>query len=100
MPPLTLDNTKFSMDGTGLATEAHGIYMAGRGRNEAQCEQPPTPDHQQRFNAIAWDGVDGGNEGSTYFINITDGSTFTADGNNGGIIGRESLDVLVDNSTP
>ena len=96
---LTLDNTKFSMDGTGLATEAHGIYMAGRGRNELNVNNHSTLTINNCFNAIAWDGVDGGNEGSTYFINITDGSTFTADGNNGGIIGRESLDVLVDNST-
>ena len=96
---LTLDNTKFSMDGTGLATEAHGIYMAGRGRNELNVNNHSTLTINNCFNAIAWDGVGGGNEGSTYFINITDGSTFTADGNNGGIIGRESLDVLVDNST-
>ena len=96
---LTLDNTKFSMDGTGLATEAHGIYMAGRGRNELNVNNHSTLTINNCFNAIAWDGVGGGNEGSTYFINITDGSTFTADGNNGGIIGREALDVLVDNST-
>ena len=96
---LTLDNTKFSMDGTGLATEAHGIYMAGRGRNELNVNNHSTLTINNCFNAIAWDGGGGGNEGSTYFINITDGSTFTADGNNGGIIGREALDVLVDNST-
>ena len=96
---LTLDNTKFSMDGTGLATEAHGIYMAGRGRNELNVNNHSTLTINNCFNAIAWDGVGGGNKGSTYFINITDGSTFTADGNNGGIIGREALDVLVDNST-
>ena len=96
---LTLDNTKFSMDGTGLATEAHGIYMAGRGRNELNVNNHSTLTINNCFNAIAWDGVGSGNEGSTYFINITDGSTFTADGNNGGIIGREALDVLVDNST-
>ena len=96
---LTLDNTKFSMDGTDLATEAHGIYMAGRGRNELNVNNHSTLTINNCFNAIAWDGVAGGNEGSTYFINITDGSTFTADGNNGGIIGREALDVLVDNST-
>ena len=96
---LTLDNTKFSMDGTGLDTEAHGIYMAGRGRNELNVNNHSTLTINNCFNAIAWDGVGGGNEGSTYFINITDGSTFTADGNNGGIIGREALDVLVDNST-
>ena len=96
---LTLDNTKFSMDGTDLATEAHGIYMAGRGRNELNVNNHSTLTINNCFNAIAWDGVAGGNEGSTYFINITDGSTFTADGNNGGIIGKEALDVLVDNST-
>jgi len=96
---LTLNRTDLSMDGTGLDASAQGIYMAGRGRNELNVNNHSTLTINNCFNAIAWDGVGGGNEGSTYFINITDGSTFTADGNNGGIIGREALDVLVDNST-
>ena len=96
---LTLNKTKFSMDGTGLDASAQGIYMAGRGRSELNVEDHSTLTINNYYNAIAWDGVKKGNEGSTYFINITGGSTLTADGNDAGIIGRESLDVLVDNST-
>ena len=96
---LTLNNTKLSMDGTGLDPEAQGIYMAGRGRSVLNVDNHSTLTINNYYNAIAWDGVADNNKGSTYFINITDGSTFTADGNNAGIIGRESLDVLVDNST-
>lgn len=96
---LTLNRTDLSMDGTGLDASAQGIYMAGRGRNELNVEDHSTLTINNYYNAIAWDGVGKGNEGSTYFINIKDGSTFTADGNGAGIVGRESLDVLVDNST-
>lgn len=96
---LTLNRTDLSMDGTGLDASAQGIYMAGRGRNELNVEDHSTLTINNYYNAIAWDGVGKGNEGSTYFINITDGSTFTAKGNGAGIVGRESLDVLVDNST-
>ena len=96
---LTLNRTDLSMDGTGLDASAQGIYMAGRGRNELNVEDHSTLTINNYYNAIAWDGVDKGNEGSTYFINIKDGSTFTAKGNGAGIVGRESLDVLVDNST-
>ena len=96
---LTLNRTNLSMDGTGLDASAQGIYMAGRGRNELNVEDHSTLTINNYYNAIAWDGVGKGNEGSTYFINIKDGSTFTAKGNGAGIVGRESLDVLVDNST-
>ena len=96
---LTLNRTDLSMDGTGLDASAQGIYMAGRGRNELNVEDHSTLTINNYYNAIAWDGVGKGNEGSTYFINIKDGSTFTAKGNGAGIVGRESLDVLVDNST-
>ena len=96
---LTLNNTDLSMDGTGLDASAQGIYMAGRGCSVLNVDNHSTLTIKNYYNAIAWDGVAGNNKGSTYFINITDGSTFTADGNDGGIIGRESLDVLVDNST-
>ena len=96
---LTLNRTDLSMDGTGLDASAQGIYMAGRGRNELNVEDHSTLTINNYYNAIAWDGVGKGNEGSTYFINIKDGSTFTAKGNGAGIVGRESLDVLVDHST-
>ena len=96
---LTLNRTDLSMDGTGLDASAQGIYMAGRGRNELNVEDHSTLTINNYYNAIAWDGVGKGNEGSTYFINIKDGSTFTAKGNGAGIVGLESLDVLVDNST-
>ena len=96
---LTLKSTDLSMDGTGLDASAQGIYMAGRGRNELNVDDHSTLTINNYYNAIAWDGVGKGNEGSTYFINITDGSTFKAEGNGAGIVGLESLDVLVDHST-
>ena len=96
---LTLNNTDLSMDGKDLDASAQGIYMAGRGRNELNVDDHSTLTINNYYNAIAWDGVADNNKGSTYFINITDGSTFTADVNGAGIVGRESLDVLVDNST-
>ena len=96
---LTLNNTDLLMDGKDLDASAQGIYMAGRGRNELNVDDHSTLTINNYYNAIAWDGVADNNKGSNYFINITDGSTFTADGNDAGIIGRESLDVLVDNST-
>ena len=96
---LTLNKTKLSMDGTGLDASAQGIYMAGRGRSVLNVNDHSTLAINNYCNAIAWDGVADNNEGSTYFINITDGSTFKAEGNGAGIVGLESLDVLVDNST-
>lgn len=60
--------------------------MAGRGRNELNVDDHSTLTINNYYNAIAWDGVADNNKGSTYFINITDGSTFTADGNDAGII--------------
>ena len=98
---LTLNRTDLSMDGTGLDASAQGIYMAGRGRSVLNVDNHSTLTIKNYYNAIAWDGVDEskGNKDSTYFINITDGSTFKAEGNGAGIVGLESLDVLVDNST-
>ena len=98
---LTLNNTDLSMDGTGLDASAQGIYMAGRGRSVLNVDNHSTLTIKNYCNAIAWDGVDEskGNKDSTYFINITDGSTFKAEGNGAGIVGLESLDVLVDHST-
>ena len=98
---LTLNRTNLSMDGTGLDASAQGIYMAGRGRSVLNVDNHSTLTIKNYYNAIAWDGVDEskGNKDSTYFINITDGSTFKAEGNGAGIVGLESLDVLVDHST-
>ena len=103
---LTLKSTDLFMNGKGLderkdqeILKPHGIYMAGRGRNELNVDDHSTLTINNYYNAIAWDGVAGNNQGSTYFINITDGSTFTADGNEAGIVGLESLDVLVEDST-
>lgn len=98
---LTLNRTDLSMDGKGLDASAQGIYMAGRGRSVLNVDNHSTLTIKNYYNAIAWDGVDEskGNKDSTYFINITDGSTFKAEGNGAGIVGLESLDVLVDNST-
>ena len=98
---LTLNRTDLSMDGKDLDASAQGIYMAGRGRSVLNVDNHSTLTIKNYYNAIAWDGVDEskGNKDSTYFINITDGSTFKAEGNGAGIVGLESLDVLVDNST-
>ena len=98
---LTLNRTDLSMDGKDLDASAQGIYMAGRGRSVLNVDNHSTLTIKNYCNAIAWDGVDEskGNKDSTYFINITDGSTFKAEGNGAGIVGLESLDVLVDHST-
>ena len=98
---LTLNNTDLLMDGKDLDASAQGIYMAGRGRSVLNVDNHSTLTIKNYCNAIAWDGVDEskGNKDSTYFINITDGSTFKAEGNGAGIVGLESLDVLVDHST-
>ena len=101
---LTLKSTDLFMNGKGLderkdqkILKPHGIYMAGRGRNELNVDDHSTLTINNYYNAIAWDGV--GNKNSIYYINIKDGSTFTADGNEAGIVGLESLDVLVEDST-
>ena len=101
---LTLKSTDLFMNGKGLderkdqeILKPHGIYMAGRGRNELNVDDHSTLTINNYYNAIAWDGV--GNEDSIYYINIKNGSTFTADGNEAGIVGLESLDVLVEDST-
>ena len=101
---LTLKSTDLFMNGKGLderkeqeILKPQGIYMAGRGRNELNVDDHSTLTINNYYNAIAWDGV--GNEDSIYYINIKNGSTFTADGNEAGIVGLESLDVLVEDST-
>ena len=101
---LTLKSTDLFMNGKGLderkdqeILKPHGIYMAGRGRNELNVDDHSTLTINNYYNAIAWDGV--GNKDSIYYINIKNGSTFTADGNEAGIVGLESLDVLVEDST-
>lgn len=94
---LTLNNTDLLMDGKGLPSNMQAIYMAGKGRNELNVDDHSTLTIQNYLNAIAWNGVKGNNKNSTYFINITDGSTLTADGNSVGIVG--TTNVTVDDST-
>ena len=101
---LTLKSTDLSMNGKDLderkdqeILKPQGIYMAGCGRNELNVDDHSTLTINNYYNAIAWDGV--GNKDSIYYINIKNGSTFKAEGNGAGIVGLESLDVLVDNST-
>ena len=101
---LTLKSTDLFMSGKDLderkdqeILKPQGIYMAGCGRNELNVDDHSTLTINNYYNAIAWDGV--GNEDSIYYINIKNGSTFTADGNEAGIVGLESLDVLVEDST-
>lgn len=57
----------------------------------AQCGRPLHPDHQQLLsvNAIAWDAR--GQQRQHLLYQHQDGSTFTADGNEAGIVGLESL---------
>ena len=101
---LTLKSTDLFMSGKDLderkdqeILKPQGIYMAGCGRNELNVDDHSTLTINNYYNAIAWDGV--GNQDSIYYINIKNGSTFTADGNEAGIVGLESLDVLVEDST-
>ena len=95
---LTLNNTDLLMDGKGLPSNMQAIYMAGKGRNELNVDDHSTLTiNNYSSNAIAWNGVKDDNKNSTYFINITDGSTLTADGNRSGIIG--TINVTVDDST-
>ena len=95
---LTLNNTDLLMDGKGLPAGKQAIYMAGRGRNELNVDDHSTLTIKNYpHNAITWNGVEDNNKNSTYFINITDGSTLTTDKNLNGIIG--TINVTVDDST-
>ena len=95
---LTLNNTKLLMDGEGLPAGKQAIYMDGHGRNELNVDDHSTLTIKNYpHNAITWNGVEDNNKNSTYFINITDGSTLTIDKNLNGIIG--TIDVTVDDST-
>ena len=95
---LTLNNTKLLMDGEGLPAGKQAIYMDGHGRNELNVDDHSTLTIKNYpHNAITWNGVEDNNKNSTYFINITDGSTLTVDKNLNGIIG--TIDVTVDDST-
>ena len=99
---LTLDSTDMVMDATGVETDGptppHGIYFAGNGDNVLNVRNGSNLTIIGYFNAITWDGTKM-NPKSKYEINVTGKSSLTADRNGAGIVGMESLDVLVDDST-
>ena len=106
---LTLDGTDLLMDGenielesgvdpTGNVRNPQAIYLAGNGHNILNIINDSHVLIQYYFNAIKWDGVQRGQSNSQYNINITGNSSLTADHNEAGIVGLESLDVLVEDS--
>ena len=106
---LTLDETDLTMDGSDIELESgvdptggvrnpQAIYLAGNGHNFLNIINDSHVLIQNYFNAIKWDGVQGNQSNSQYNINITGNSSLTADHNEAGIVGRESLDVLVEDS--
>ena len=106
---LTLDETDLLMDGknielesgvdpTGNVRNPQAIYLAGNGHNILNIINDSHVLIQYYFNAIKWDGVQRGQSNSQYNINITGNSSLTADHNEAGIVGLESLDVLVEDS--
>ena len=100
---LTLDNTDLVMDsGDPDATKTDSgkdaIYMAGNAGNSLNITNDSHLTIRNYRNAIAWNGTKE-NPDSKYEINVTEKSSLTADGNGAGIVGLESLDVLVDDST-
>ena len=106
---LTLDETDLTMDGSDIELESgvdptggvrnpQAIYLAGNGHNFLNIINDSHVLIQNYFNAIKWDGVQGNQSISQYNINITGNSSLTADHNEAGIVGRESLDVLVEDS--
>ena len=106
---LTLDETDLLMDGENIELESgvdptggvrnpQAIYLAGNGHNILNIINDSHVRILNYFNAIKWDGVQGGQSNSQYNINITGNSSLTADHNEAGIVGRESLDVLVEDS--
>lgn len=108
---LTLDNTDLFMDGSGIELEPgvdptsnevrnpQAIYLAGDGHNILNIINGSHVLIQNYFNAIKWDGVQGKQSNSQYNINITGNSSLTADHNEAGIVGLESLKVLVEDSS-
>lgn len=109
---LTLDNTDLTMDGTGCEPVyvpdedgvlkkrvPQGIYMDAQGGSASLNVLNGSHLTINNYdNAIASDGAVGNNAGSIYEINIKNGSSFCADGNEAGIVGLESLTVTVDKS--
>ena len=109
---LTLDNTDLTMDGTGcpsvtvkdkngnlVTKHPQGIYMDAQGGYASL--NVINGSHliiNNYYNAVATDGATGTNTGSRYEFNIKNGSSFNADHNEAGIVGRESLTVTVDKS--
>lgn len=106
---LTLDSTDLTMDGTGCPSvtsknenvlkHPQGIYMDAQGGDASlNVVNNSHLTINNYYNALATDGATGTNAGSCYEFNIKNGSSFNADHNEGGIVGRESLTVTVDNS--
>ena len=91
IPPLTLDNTDMTMDGTGTASNVHAIYFTGNDKLNIQNGSNLTIQNYKQ-DALEWDGGDGG-----YNVNITNGSSYTSDHNRSGITG--TFVVTVDDST-
>lgn len=104
---LTLDHTDLVMDIAGCkpkpdSTDPAGIYMDPQGGSATLNIQHDSHLTINNYNnAIATNGATGNNGSAlsnTYTINILDGSTFTADGNEAGIVGTKELQVNVDAS--
>lgn len=100
---LTLDNTDLVMDSCDYDSASadkgsDGIYMAGNEGNSLNVTNKSHLTIRNYHNAIAWNGTKE-NSKSKYEINVTGDSSLTLDHNGAGIVGMESLDVLVDNST-
>ena len=93
---LTLDSTDMVMDASG-ASDHQAIYFAGNDGNVLNILNGSSLSISGYLNAIAWNGTKE-NPKSSYEINIKD-SSLTLDRNGAGIVGMESLDVLIDNST-
>ncbi len=93
---LTLDSTDMVMDASG-ASDHQAIYFAGNDGNALNILNGSSLSISGYLNAIAWNGTKE-NPKSSYEINIKD-SSLTLDRNGAGIVGLESLDVLMDNST-
>ncbi len=93
---LTLDSTDMVMDASG-ASDHQAIYFAGNDGNALNILNGSSLSISGYLNAIAWNGTKE-NPKSSYEINIKD-SSLTLDRNGAGIVGMESLDVLMDNST-
>lgn len=97
---LTLEDTDMVLDSGADVTDMRhqGIYFAGNGSNVLNVGKGSNLVINGFLNAISWNGTRVNPE-NKYEINVTDQSSLSLDRNGAGIVGMESLDVLVDNST-